>query len=443
MTSPVAAPNGSVPAQAFQEIGSSGLVQFGGIITDDELADWRSPRKIKTIRSMMLNDATIGGLLFAIKMLIRQVDWRVDAGAEDNTSMEAAELVRTALFDDMSMTWKDTLSDIVSFLPWGWEFSEVVYKYRDGTSRDPTRRSKYTDGRIGWRKWPIRSQETLANWEFDDAGGIRGMTQYLLPSYTTATIPLDPKGLLFRTESNRNNPEGLSILRTAYRPWRMKTRLENIEGLGLERDVAGLPVALIPSAYMDPNASAEMQAVYTLVKKIVANIRNDEGGGVVFPSDVDESSGKSLFELKLLSTAGARQFNTDAIINRYDQRILMSVLADFMMLGAEKVGSFALAESDTDLFAVAIGAWLENISSVVNRFAIPRLLAANAMRPERMPYLTHADIELPDLRELGDYISKMMTVGALTYDTGLEAFARRIASLPALPDEEQQGQGQQ
>lgn len=437
MTSPVATTNGTaaslVKADPFKEIGVSGVIQYGGVIDDDELLEWRGIRKQKTIRQMMMNDATIGGLLFAIKMLIRQVDWRVEDGAEDNESQRAGELVRTSLFQDMSMSWKDTLSDIVSFLPWGWELSELVYKHRDGDSLDPTRKSRFTDGLIGWRKWPIRSQETLESWIMDDHGTVHGMNQYMLPSYQVVPIPLE-KALLFRTESNRGNPEGISILRTAYRPWRLKTSMENLEAIGVERDTAGLPVAYLPPEYMSDNATAAQKAIFEYTKKLVQNIRNNAQGGVVLPMAYD-ANGHQSFDLKLLSAAGQKQFDTDKIINRLDHRILMSVLADFLMLGAEKVGSFALSDDKTDIFAVATGAWLDSIAGIVNQYAIPRLINLNGMRPPELPTLTHGDIESPNLPELGDYIAKMLTAGALTPDPTLESFARSAANIPQLPED--------
>jgi hypothetical protein len=167
------------------------------------------------------------------------------------------------------------------------------------------------------------------------------MKQVAAPDFQTRTIPIE-KALLFRTESNRGNPEGYSLLRNAYRPWRMKTRIENIEGIGVERDLAGLPVAWVPPDYMDDNAPEAKKAVFEAMKTLATGIKRDEEEGVVMPTLYDEH-GNKLFDLTLLSTGGQRQFDTNAIIGRYDQRILMSVMADFLMLGAEKVGSFALS----------------------------------------------------------------------------------------------------
>lgn len=133
----------------------------------------------------------------------------------------------------------------MSFLTFGWSFHEIVYKRRAGNSRDPRLNSKYTDGLIGWQKLPIRSQETLFRWEYDDHDNLTGMTQLPPPKYVMATIPID-KALHFRTKSRKNNPEGRSILRSAYRAWYFKRRIQEIEGVGIERDLAGLPTLTAP-----------------------------------------------------------------------------------------------------------------------------------------------------------------------------------------------------
>lgn len=416
----------------LSEIGVMGISRQGGYLDDDILPELRGTRRTQAIRQMMSNDAVIGALLFCIKMLVRQVTWRIDPVSEDSVDQEAAEFIRGAMFEDMSSPWSDTLSDIVSFLPWGWSYHETVYKLRQGDARDPSHRSKFTDGRIGWRKWPIRSQETLYQWQFDETGGIQAMLQQAAPDYTVRVIPID-KALLFRTESNRGSPEGYSILRNAYRSWRMKTRIENLEGIGIERDLAGLPVAYLPPQYMAASATAEQRAVFDAVKTLVTSIRRDEQEGVVMPLAYDQS-GNKMFDLQLLSSGGSRQFNTNETINRYDVRILMSVMADFLMLGAEKVGSFALSSDKTDLFAVALGAWLDGIADVVNQHAIPRLLRLNGMAVVAPPRLAHDDIEVPDLVELADYVTKLANVGALTVTPELEGYLRKQASLPALPE---------
>jgi len=409
------------------EIGQTGLKQHGGIVREEFLRELIGTRGTKTYREMRDNDPVVGAILFAIDMLIRNVTWRVEPASEDQGHMDDAQFV-TECMEDMSNTWEDTISEIMSLLPFGFSYHEVVYKKRGGDSEDPSQRSAYDDGRIGWRKLAPRAQETKTRWEIDDNGGIQGMYQRI-SSGQEVFIPIG-RALLFRANTAKNNPEGRSILRSAYRPWYFKKQIEEIEGIGIERDLAGLPVAYVPAKIMSASATANDKAVFNAIKDIVRNIRRDEQEGVVFPGDTDES-GNKLYELELLSTGGSRQFDTSAIITRYDQRIAMTVLADFIMLGHEKVGSFALSSSKTDLFATAMGAWLKSIKAVFNRHAIPRLFRVNGMQTEEMPELNFGDIESVNLKELSEYIKNLTASGMELFpDDALENILREHGDLP-------------
>ena len=139
----------------------------------------------------------------------------------------------------------------------------------------------------------------------------------------------------------------------------------------------------------------------------------------------------------MLSTGGRRQFDTSQIVTRYDQRIAMTVLEDFLLLGQQRVGSFALADSKTKLFATAIGSWLDAIVEIFNRFAIPRLFALNTFPDGPLPQLTHGDIETQDLEMLGKYLTDLTSAGASLFpNEELERFLLAEAGLP-VPAEEQ------
>jgi hypothetical protein len=258
--------------------------------------------------------------------------------------------------------------------------------------------------------------------------------QSTLPDYRRVAIPLT-KCLHFRTEHIKDNPEGRSILRNAYRPWYFKKHMEQIEAIGVERDLAGLPVAYVPAGIMDqtlPNA----QATFDQIKDIVTGIHRDEQEGVVMPLAYDES-GNPLYKLELLSTGGQRQLDINAIINRYDLRILQLCLADFIQVGHEKTGSFALASSKTNLFAVAISVFLKQIAAEFNRQAIPDLCLLNGYSGEDCPQLVPGDIESQDLAELGTYLQALSSIGIpLGGDPVLENHLRAVAKLPALTPEQ-------
>lgn len=418
----------------YVEIGSTGLNRFGGWVQEEWLRDLSGTRGIRIYKEMRDNDPIVGAIIFAIKMLIRQASWRVEPGGSTGQDEVARDFLETCL-DDMSTTWHDTITEIVSMLVFGWSWHEVVYKRRLGDNRDPVRRSKYNDGKIGWRKLPIRAQETLWEWEIDpEDGGVAAMVQQPPPDYSLRVIPIE-KSLLFRTESNKSNPEGRSILRNAYDPWYKKKNIEIIEAIGIERDLAGLPVAYVPMEFLSPNATDEQKAVVDSIKQMVTNIRRDKMEGIVFPAEED-AGGKTGYKISLLSTGGRRNFDTSATINRYDQRIAMTVLADFILLGHEKVGSFALSSSKTNLFNIATGAFLDSICEVFNTHGIPRLFALNAFQGlTELPFLAHGDIEAPNLTELGNYIQQLSGAQMPLFpDDNLENYLRQAASLPEKPE---------
>lgn len=417
------------------EIGSTGLERHAGIVHEEFLPQLTGDRALHIYQEMSNNDPVIGAILFAIDMLVRRVPWFVDSADEEEPNIQAAEFVES-LIEDMSLNWRDVISEIMSMLVYGFSFHEIVYKQRLGNAqKDPAKRSKFDDGLIGWRKLPIRAQTTRQRWEFDDNGGIEGMWQIAPPRYDQRFIPIT-KALLFRTQVRKNNPEGRSILRNAYRPWYFKKNIEEIEGVGIERDLAGLPVAHVPPELLDPSCSASERAILSAIKDIVTNIRRDEQEGVVFPLAYDEN-GNKMYDLELLSAGGARQFDTDAVIGRYDQRMAMTVLADFILLGHENVGSFALGKGKTELFGDALQTWLDSIAEVFNQEAIPRIFELNNMDTEELPKLRPGQIQTPDIQALADYISKLSGTGMPIWpDRTLEDYLREIASLPQREEED-------
>lgn len=417
------------------EIGRSGLNFSDGTVTEEFLPQLRGRQAIRVYQEMSENDPTIGAVLFAIDMLMRQVKWKVLPGVDG--SPKDVQFLEECM-GDMSMSWSDLISEVMTMLTFGFSFHEIVYKRRQG--EDGERRSKYDDGKIGWQKIAHRSQDSLDRWQFDESGGIVGFVQKPPPTFNEVTIPME-KGLLFRTSTRKGNPEGRSVLRSAYRPWFFKKRIEEVEGIGIERDLAGLPFAKIPSEYLANTATAEQQAVANGIRDILRNVRQDRQAGVLWPNDRDDD-GNELFTFELISSAGSRMFATTEIIERYDRRITMVVLADFILLGHEKVGSFALSSDKTDIFAVALGAWLRHIEDVFNRFAVPRLFELNGAEGKSLPMIKHEDIEKPNLNMLGQFLTQLNGMGMPLFpDENLEKHMRDLVGLPEPTEESKSLQG--
>lgn len=405
----------------FREYGKTGLFRFDtGWIYEEFLRELQGRKGIEVYKEMSENDDIIGAILFATEMLMRQSKWSIQEAGTEQADLDAAEFVRTCM-DDMEETWSDFISEVLSFLTYGWSYHEIVYKRRMGRSKNPETNSKYTDGLIGWRKLPIRSQDTLWEWKYDEKDNLIGLVQCAPPLYEQVFIPI-AKALHFKTKSRKGNPEGRSVLRNCYRNWYFKRRIQEIEGIGIERDLAGLPVLEAPEGV--DIWSDEYAAELAKAERIVRSVRRDEREGIVLGNG---------WKFSLTSTGGRRQFDTNQIIERYDTRMAMTVLADFVLLGHQAVGSFALSSDKTELFGVALGAFLDLICEVFNNQAIPRLIDINGEHFAGItdyPILTHGDIETQDLGQLGEFVSKMVGIGAITPDESMEDYLRLAADLP-------------
>lgn len=369
---------------------------------------------------MVDQDPIIGGIDYAIQGLMRRVSW----WAEPAGSKEAELLM--GMLHDMMESWEDTLGSILSFLRYGYAIHEVCYKRRDGYNRNPALSSNFEDGLIGLAKLPVRSQDSNWKWVFDDVGETVGYIQNPPPDYLLRFIPRE-KYLHFRTTTFKDDPSGRSIYRTAYRSWYMCRNLQNIEGIGMERDLCGLPVMTAPEGadIWDTN-DPDFAGMLAQAKAAVSSIRRDEQEGIILPNG---------WELTLLASAGNRQLDISAAIRRYQWDMATSVLADLVMMGQTQVGSYALSVTKKDMFTAQMGAFLDIISSVFNKQLVPRLWALNGMPMDKLPSLKHGQVETIDLSTLGTFVQQLGASGApIAWETTLP-WLNDQAGIPQPPPE--------
>lgn len=422
----------------FMELGATGLKRSGGYLDEEFLPQLRGRKAVQVYKEMSENDPLVGALIFTVDRLLRNVEWRVEPAGKSKEDKDAARLVETCM-DDMSHTWGDFISEVLSSLVYGWSWHEIVYKRRVSPwEKDPTKKSQYTDNMVGWRKMPIRAQETLLRWVFDESGDCIAMTQLAPPHYKTTVLPMD-RSLLFRYRHHKGSPEGMSMLRNAYRPWYMKKRLEEFEAVGVERDLAGLPIVKLPAEFLRAAPGSDQAKTVEAFKRMVKSVRRDEQEGIVFPMAYDQDTKQPLYSFELLGGGGGRAFNTDGIIKRYEERILMTVLADFIMVGHQATGSYSLHTDKTGIFRTSLNSIAENIADTLNRHAIPRLFLANGWKPANLPKIVPSDVDSPDITQLASFMQSMAGTGVTWFpDPTLENFVRDAARLPKLDEDEQE-----
>lgn len=390
----------------FTQIGITGYRRYGGTVYEEFLTALQGQQGIRVYREMRENDPIIGAGMLAIEQLICSVPWFVEPTSKKPRDVRAANFLKTCM-DDMSHQWHSFIENITTCLTYGWAFFEVVYKIRRSKdTSNPKFYSRYNDGKIGWRKIELRSQSSLDGWEIDETdNGIRGMWQSAPPHHDKVFIPIE-KGILFRTKAYANNPEGKSMLRNAYRSWYIKKHIEEIEAVGVERDLIGMPVLTAPEGVDLDSPDPDTTNLRLRIQQLLTSFRRDEQDGIALPFGW-------VFSVVGAGQSTRRQFDVDRIINRWDKRIAASLLAQFIMLGMDRVGSFALSRNQNDLFLIAVQGHLENIADTINRFLVTPLMMMNRefQNLEEFPQIIPGKVSKEQLDTVAGFFSKLGSSG--------------------------------
>lgn len=389
----------------FNELGAQGKTRVQGRMYEDY--DYRlKGRQALRVFEEMENDATVASFLYAVRKSLLQVEWHTEPATDQRADIAAAEFLEEQRLN-MSHTWTDFLEGALGLIVYGWAFHEVVYK-------------PLGSGRVGWGKMPAQPHSAFVQWETDDAGDIIGLTE-TTGMGQRVTIPIE-KAILIQANHRRK-----SMLRPAYNAWYMKKHLMEQEAIGFERNLSGLPVMRVPAQVLLGGG-----AEFNVWKDVVTRTKRDEQMGVLIPSDRDEA-GNPLYEFELMSASGT--VDPGPAIRRYSVEILQTVLADWLALGTDAVGSRALADPKIVMFQTALEATLDMIGAAFHRQATTRLFALNTIpTPGGLPRLVPGDIQKADLEGIANLILRTSQAGAEWFgeEDGqrTEAWLREKAGLP-------------
>lgn len=397
-------------------LSSTGLQIWAGRIFEDYLVELRGKQAINVYNEMRKGNPIVGGFMRATEMAFRSVNWNDIPYEESPEGLKRAAFL-TSVRNDMRHSWADVTSNITTVLPFGHAPFEMTFKIRSGRPD-----SIYKDNKIGLKNLDLIPQDTIERWDVDAANPseVIGIIQRAPPVNKEVTIPME-KVVNFRLRLEKDNPEGESILRQAYRPWYFMNNLEAIEGISLERTGAGIPTLKLPkgaTTYADKGAQSDEYAAIEIVKQV----RVDEQGGIV------------LFEgWEFILTRPEGRVDPDLFdlaIKRHRSNMLISVLAAFLEFGTARVGSFALAEQSRSFFEVALEGYVNIVEECFNKFVVPLLFELNGITDGKLPKLAHTTVGDPELQKIANYVTQLTGSGHLSPDPILDEYLKDLARFP-------------
>lgn len=386
-------------------VGVSGNApQYGNMATGEFLNKLEGQKGRAIYDEMRRSDPQIQSTLKAIKLSIRQATYFVEPGSEDTKDVEIAETIEDNLLKGMSLTWDDTIRHALLMLDFGFSALEKVWEIRDN--------------KLFLRKLDPRLPMSVTGWKYDEK---KKRTTDMLQRdglYNEYSIPIE-KLLVFTSDKEGDNWEGIPILRAVYKPWFIKDKFEKINAIKHERFGIGVPVGKVPKGI------TENSEQWGIMEQALEDLYASEKSYLIEPEG---------YEFRLLGGTKDSQ-GSDALpsIKYYDEAIAKTMLAMFISLGTSQTGSRALGGTFLDIFLLSLQSYADYICEVINRFLIKEYVISNWGEVEQYPSLKVGQIKQFDPIVL----AKLIEVGVITADEAIENSTRETLHLPEKTEEEE------
>ena len=382
----------------------------------DQNKDLQFPYSVQTFKEMRKN-ITIASALNAVQVIALRVPRFIEPYNQTPTHLKRAEFLNECLGitqdnNDMTHSFDDFLREALSMNTYGFSIHEKVYRYRLEKYG-----SKYDDGKVGIKRLPIRPQESIEEFKYDEEGReLESVIQKQSKARTTALfksmglkdglikIPRS-NFMLFRADCEDGKAEGVSPLSYSYDTWRDLQRFKDLEAISASKNLNGLPVLYMPANYMIDDPSDDASKVYQTLKDGMSKIAIGQQSHIMLPSDREQETGQGgkLFEVDLLTASSSNITSISAIIEKLEKSLLQCLFAS-EIYGAENMDS-----TKTSMLSMLVENRIKEIFTVINNDLIPELFHLNGWDKTKTPKLRYGKLrEIP----FSDFAKAMQQVKA-------------------------------
>lgn len=385
------------------------------------------PNSVHTYTRMAREDARIASVLRAIGLPIRRTAWRIKPnGARDEVvefvarnlglpvEGESEDVPTTRMRDRFS--WRQHLTYALTAQQFGHAIAEQVYRL-EGSG---------PNARLVLHKLAPRPQSSIAYWNVAPDGGLVSIQQWPAGTFNApGMFVLAPASMgdaidvsrlvVYTRDADPGVWTGNSLLRPAFKHWKLKDELIRIEAAAARRHGIGVP--WIRGNESDSEDDERMDALLEIASKY--------SGGA--------SAGLALTageEAGIMSPAGT-PMDPRRAIEYHDHQMALVALAHFLNLDG-KGGSYALASVQADTFVQSVQTVADDIRDTAQAHIVEDLVDVNWGEDEPAPLLCFDEIgSRQDATAAA--LQMLVNAGLLTPDERLEMFVRQSTGLPS-PD---------
>jgi len=380
-----------------EDQGVSGTEIYGGFITnEDHNVEWQDDNIAKNVDEMIRVDPLVRASLMSYKLPILAGSFDIVPASDQPIDIEIADFVKENLFSS-HFSWHKALRETLTYLDYGHCVMAKRYEI-------------CPDGKWRLASFGYRKQATIEGF-FPDVDGDLGHIKQLASDWgqnggdVTEFKIQRPNIFLITNDQLGQNYQGRSILRSAYRSYKIKNLLIKIDAAKHEKWGIGIPRGKNKKSGDDGGQ----------LKSILRGMTGHEKGYIHY-SEKD-------YEIDILERKG--DTSTIESVKYHDTEINKNLLRDFMSLGTDGVGSLALSSNTKESFYDAISAvgkhiadeWSDGSEKMSH---IKQLVDLNFANIDQYPRMVSRPKTISKLEENLDKIPDLVNSGAISADLELE-----------------------
>lgn len=425
-------PAGDVLDPPTGEAGQDGdswnqLISGGGPDINPELS---GRLKFLEYDRMRKQDGTVKSLLWFLKLPIRGATWSLDPADETPEALAIRDCVawNFGLEDQagvMPQSWDRQTSHLLTALDFGPAFAEIVWgDLRAWTDADGDQHLIRPIVRLA-----PRMPQTIDRFDRNQDGSPKQLTQDVV-----GARPIPGEKLIYLTfDDEPGQWDGVSILRPAWFPWRLKRELMISAGIGWDRFSMGVPVVYHPDTEQGEQKAAE----------IGRSVRTHQRAYVRLPVPQGGSKDDSEWGLEILNAASSLADPT-SLIRLCAEQIFEAGMLQFARQGMGQTGARASAETQAEPYYIAVTALARELARERRRQELRAFVKVNFGEPAAdrwTPKLTVSRIQPRNVQVMSDAINLLSTAGFSFTDRDTQDDVRDLLGLTRLPNDLEQAHG--
>jgi len=396
-----------VKIQLEKIYGDSGTTRYSGYFDTDENILWKDDTRAATVDLMRKTDAAVSAALKALKAPILGTQWEVFTYDDSPQGEKIRKDVEDQIFN-MSRSWYDMIREALCFMEFGHYAFEKVWAIENG--------------KVVLKNLAARIPQSIERWQIKNADGTysRGIVQYIETDEfdnNQIEIPLQ-KLFILTNDMEGDNMAGESILRAAYGNWKYKDMLARVSGIAADRFGVGIPLIKLPEESGKPEKEKG--------NEMGEQMRASEGGYLTLPHGWDA---------EILEMKGSGVINAiESLMEFHNRMILTSMHVQFLGLGGENSGSYALSDDQSSFFLRLVDDKARYFATEFSNQVIKDIVDYNYGTQEWYPELRYSPIGEKDLKTQAETYKVLSEAGLITIDEELKKWVRPTFKLPELQD---------